>query len=89
MTATSQLMYNQKWWQVSKPEMEFHMMNITYAALHMRAQTEKNDIFMQKRLYIDEAHTVLDMFRFAVFFIFQSSFVITTRIDPKDNISLT
>ena len=48
--------------------MEFHMINITYAALHMRAQTEKNDIFMQRRLYIDEEHTALDIFRFAVFF---------------------
>ena len=26
---------------MSKPEMEFHMINITYAALHMRAQTKK------------------------------------------------
>ena len=28
----------------------------------------KDDIFMQRRLYIDEAHTALDIFRFAVFF---------------------
>ena len=27
----------------------------------------KDDIFMQIRLYIDEAHTALDIFRFAVF----------------------
>ena len=27
----------------------------------------KDDIFMQRRLYIDEAHTALDIFRFAVF----------------------
>ena len=25
----------------SKPEMEFHMIDITYAAMHMRAQTKK------------------------------------------------
>ena len=30
---------------------------------------KKDDIFMQRRLYIDEAHTVLDIFRFAVFFL--------------------
>ena len=29
----------------------------------------KDDIFMQGRLYIDKAHTALDIFRFAVFFI--------------------
>ena len=28
----------------------------------------KDKIFMQRRLYIDEAHTALDIFRFAVFF---------------------
>ena len=28
----------------------------------------KDDIFMQRRLYIDEAHTALDIFLFAVFF---------------------
>ena len=28
----------------------------------------KDDIFMQRRLYIDEAHTALDIFSFAVFF---------------------
>ena len=28
----------------------------------------KEDIFMQRRLYIDEAHTALDIFRIAVFF---------------------
>ena len=28
----------------------------------------KDDIFMQRRLYIDEAHMALDIFRFAVFF---------------------
>ena len=43
--------------------MEFHMIDITYAAL--------NDIFMQRRLYIDEAHTALDIFRFAVFLFFK------------------
>ena len=41
MTATPQLMLNRKWYQVSKPEMEFHMINIIYAALPMCAQTEK------------------------------------------------
>ena len=31
-------------------------------------RNRKDDIFMQRRLYIDEAHTALDIFRFAVFF---------------------
>ena len=31
----------------------------------------KDDVFMQRRLYIDEAHTELDIFRFAVFFLIQ------------------
>ena len=30
-------------------------------------RNRKDDIFMQRQLYIDTAHTVLDMFRFAVF----------------------
>ena len=34
---------------------------------HARTK-RKDDIFMQRRLYIDEAHTVLDIFRFAAFF---------------------
>ena len=41
VTATPLLMFNRKWYQASKPEMEFHMINITYVALHMHAQTEK------------------------------------------------
>ena len=37
--------------------------------LHLNECTNrKDDIFMQRRLYIDEAHTALDIFRFAVFF---------------------
>ena len=32
----------------------------------------KDDIFMQRRLYIDEAHTALDIFRFAVFFLLKT-----------------
>ena len=28
----------------------------------------KDDIFMQRRLYIDEAHAALDIIRFSVFF---------------------
>ena len=47
--------------------MEFHMINITYTALHMRSQTEKT-IFSFKDDYIDEAHTALDIFCFVVFF---------------------
>ena len=39
MTATPQLMLSRKLYQVSKPEMEFHMINIIYAALPMCAQT--------------------------------------------------
>ena len=41
LTARPQLMLNQKWYQVSKLEMEFSMINIIYAALLMHAQTEK------------------------------------------------
>ena len=37
LTATQQLMLNLKWYQVSKPEMEFHMKNTIYAALTMCA----------------------------------------------------
>ena len=63
LTARPQLMLNRKWYQVSKPEMEFHIINIMYAALPMRAHTNRKDnIFMQRRLYIDEAHMALDIF---------------------------
>ena len=58
-------MLNQKWYQASKPEMEFHMINIMYSAWPMRAQTEKTTFSW--RLYIDEAHMALGIFRFAVF----------------------
>ena len=50
-----------------KPEMEFHMYNIRGIA---HAHTNrKNDIFMQRRLYIDEAYMAQDIFRFAVSFL--------------------
>ena len=35
------MMLNLIYYQVSKPEMEFHMINIMYVALPMRAQTGK------------------------------------------------
>ena len=44
VTATPQLMLNRKWYQTSKPEMEFHMINMIHAALPMCAEREKDDI---------------------------------------------
>ena len=41
MTVTPQLMLNRKWYQASKPEMEFNIINKIYAALPRHAQTEK------------------------------------------------
>ena len=38
-----------------------------HGIVHARTNRH-NDIFMQRRLYIDEARTALDIFRFAVFF---------------------
>ena len=51
MTATPQLMLNRKRYQASKPEMEFHMINMMYAALPMRATTTfscKDDCILTK-----------------------------------------
>ena len=42
--------------------MELHVIDIIYATLPMCEQTEKT-IFMQRRLYIEEAHMGLDIFR--------------------------
>ena len=81
-TATGQLILNRKCYQVFKTEMKLHMINIIYAALPMREQTEKTTFSCKddscktlhlywsgvKDLFIDEAHTVQDIFRFAVFF---------------------
>ena len=39
-----------------------------YNIAHARTN-RKDNIFMQRRLYIDEAHTALDIIRFAVFFL--------------------
>ena len=64
VTATPQLMLNQKWYQASKPEMEFHMINIKHAALPMRAQREKTTFKCKD----DRTHTALDIFWLAVFF---------------------
>ena len=47
--------------------MEFLMIDNTRGIAHERTN-RKDDIFLQIRLYIDEAHTALDIFRFAVFF---------------------
>ena len=85
VTAIPQLMLNRKWYQASKPEMEFHMINITYAALHMREQTE-NTTFACKddcTLNIDEAHTALDIFRFVVFFFMKSHLTQLIRVGLK------
>ena len=50
------------------------MMNIIYIA---HAHTNrKDDIFMQRRLYIDEAHTAMDIFRFAVSLLMRIDFVL-------------
>ena len=45
--------------------MEFHMINMIYAALSMRAHTEKMTFSCKDdcTLYIDEAHMALDIFR--------------------------
>ena len=56
MTATPQLMLNRKWYQASKPEMEFHMIDMMYVAL------PKDKIVMQRRLYIDNAHMAQNKF---------------------------
>ena len=61
--------------------MELHMVNIIYAGLLIPAQTEKMTFHAKttsaklylynglgaRDLYIDEAHTALDIFRFAAF----------------------
>ena len=46
------------------PHGKYNTRGIAYARTN-----RKDDIFMQRRLYIDEAHTALDIFRFAVFFL--------------------
>ena len=45
------------------------MINIVHGGIAHAVTNRKDDIFMQRRLYIDEAHMALDIFRFAVFFI--------------------
>ena len=46
------------------------MIDIIYAALPMRAQTEKMTFSCKDDCtYIDKAHTALDIFRFAVLFL--------------------
>ena len=66
--------------------MELHMIYIIYAALSMREQTEKRHFHAKttsaklyiyigvgsRDLYIDEAHTALDIFRFVIFFFMTS-----------------
>ena len=72
------------------------MIDMIYAALPMCAQTEKTifsckddyaklNIYMgvgARDLYIDEAHTALDIFRFAVFFIIKCSSIIINPLSP-------
>ena len=58
-SSTPQLMLNRKWYQTSKQEMEFHIIDII---VHTRTN-RKNNIFMQRQLYFDEAHMALDIFR--------------------------
>ena len=49
-------MLNRKWYQASKPEMEFNIINIIYAALPRHAQTEKTT-FSSKDNCILTKHT--------------------------------
>ena len=44
LTATTQLTPNRKFYQLSKPEKEFHMMEEMYAALRMRMCAEKTTL---------------------------------------------
>ena len=41
LTAAAQLTQNQKFYQLSKPEIKFHMMEEIYAALRMCTRAEK------------------------------------------------
>ena len=50
------------------PHYKYNIRGIAHARTN-----RKDNIFMQRRLYIDEAHTALDIFRFAVFFTFELS----------------
>ena len=47
-TATGQLILDWKYYQMSKPEMEFNMMNIVYVALRMFAHTEKTTLSLSR-----------------------------------------
>ena len=47
LTATAQLTPNRKSYQLSKPEIEYHVMEEMYAALRM---CRKDDILRQRRL---------------------------------------
>ena len=47
LTATTQLTPNRKFYQLSKPEIEFHVMEEMYAALCMSTSAEKT-IFLHK-----------------------------------------
>ena len=49
LKSEGQLISNWKCYQMSKPEMELHMINTIYAALPVRTN-RKDDIFMQRRL---------------------------------------
>ena len=55
-----------------KPEMLSGVQNENYKynirGIYHARTNRKDDIFIQRRLYIDEAHTALDIFRFVVFF---------------------
>ena len=50
LTATQQLMSNRICYQVFKPDMEFHMIDLIYAALPISALTEKTTLFLQRQL---------------------------------------
>ena len=43
-------------------EMEFHMIDNICSIAHARTN-RKDNVFLQRQLYIDEAHRALDIFR--------------------------
>ena len=50
LTAIQQLMSNRICYQVFKPDMEFHMIDLIYVALPISALTEKTTLFLQRQL---------------------------------------
>ena len=85
-------MLNRKWYQASKPEMEFHMINIIYATLPMYEQREKMIFITYKDDSTLTKHTrcwTYNIFQLFVNHAILRNFLLENNLQPFPSLHIT